>query len=63
MKLSMSKQGLIPLAIRGLQLALEHRTSISELLENVVNREDLREVAGYARSFIARKLNLPDTQT
>lgn len=59
MALSMEKQRFVPLAIRGLQLALEQKTSIAEILGNVVNREDLREVAGHARYFINKRLNLP----
>jgi general secretion pathway protein E len=50
----------IPLAIRGLEVALDRRTSLQEVLLNVADTETFREMKLLARNFIVRKLKLPE---
>ena len=57
---SIKKQHFIPLAIRGIELALELRTSLKEVLHNVAHVEAIREVNLLARSFMLKKLKLPE---
>jgi general secretion pathway protein E len=57
---SIRQQKFIPLAIRGLEVALDRRTSLREVLLNVADTESLREMKFLARNFIIKKLKLPE---
>jgi type II secretory ATPase GspE/PulE/Tfp pilus assembly ATPase PilB-like protein len=57
---SIRVQKFIPLAIRGLEVALSRRTSLREVLLNVTDVETLREMKLQARNFIIQKLNLSE---
>jgi general secretion pathway protein E len=57
---SIRQQRFIPLAIRGLEVALDRRTSLREVLLNVADTETFREMKFLARNFIVRKLKLPE---
>lgn len=54
-RVSMREQKFIPLALRGLELALQRRTSLNEVLTNVVPIDSLREIRQLAAQFITRR--------
>jgi general secretion pathway protein E len=57
---SIRHQKFIPLAIRGLEVALDQRTSLREVLLNVADTETFRDMKFLVRNFIIRKLKLSD---
>jgi general secretion pathway protein E len=53
---AVKEQRFVPLALRGLELVLQRRTSLSEVLSNVVPIDSLREIKLLAKSLVTKRV-------